>query len=288
MTDVWNLSYPGASLDMVADIDADVVLSSAPEISYGINIPEYVTDGVDGRTFGRGLQDGMTILFELDVNGRGNESLARIGKEQLRRVWRGDAVRQDVGSVATLRAPSGRVTFGVPQRYSANDTYMKQGLVRATVDFAATTDLWFSPEPFSTSVRIVPPPSGGFVAPFVFPLTSSGSANESALFTVGGEVPTWPVFEIAGPIQRPAVEVVGLFRLEYGGSLAYDEVLRIDTNPHVRSVTVNGAGVSLTPSSDRLLAASVPPGVHVLSLFGTSSSGTATATVRGNAAYTTY
>ncbi|WP_437582734.1 hypothetical protein ACSAGD_10740 [Paramicrobacterium sp. CJ85] len=288
MTDVWNLNYPGVSLEMAADIDAPLVLSQAPEISYGLESPEYRTTGVDGRTFGPATQDGMTVLFQIDVNGRGDELAARSGRESLRRAWRGDNVREFAGDAAMLVAPSGRVTFGRPQRFSTDDTWLKQGLVRATTDFAATTDLWFSAVEYSTSVQIVPPPGGGVVAPVIAPVTTSASSDRSQSFTVAGEVPTWPVIEVQGPISRPAVEVVGLFRLEYGGTLAYDEVLRIDTNPHVRSVTVNGAGVSLTPSSDRLAAAQVTPGIHVLSMFGTSQSGTATATLRWRDAFTTY
>ncbi|WP_141898655.1 hypothetical protein [Paramicrobacterium agarici] len=273
---------------MVADIDAAFVLSNAPEISYGVEAEEYSTPGTDGRTFGPMRQQGMLIPLELDINGHGSEQVVRAGKETLRRAWRADPVRREAGGSATLISPANRLTFGLPQRFETDDTYMKQGLIRAFVDFAATTDLWFSAEEFSTSLQITQPAYGGVVAPVVAPVITSGSSVRTSSFTVGGELDTYPVIEVQGPVINPAVEVIGVFRFEYRGTLAYDEVLTIDTHPHARTVTVNGAGVALSPTSDRIASASLPPGVHAMTLFGTSQSGTATATVRWRNAFPTY
>lgn len=288
MPDVdWELSYDGVSLSF-GTLESGYLFPRKPTVGVRSFVDGDMTvpDG-DGVMFGVDELEGQTVTVEVNVIRTDDEAAARSLLSAFSRAWRGDSIRRDPGAVAVLRSESGRVAFGRPRRFDFDDALIHRGYVNIEADFAASSDLWFGDEE-SSSVTLVPPPGGGVVAPVVAPVTTSLSSDRSSSFTVGGVVDTWPVFEVFGPVSRPAVEVVGLFRLEYGGSLAYDEVLTIDTNPHARTVTVNGAGVALSPSSARLASCSVPPGVHVLSLFGTSVSGTASASVMWRNAFTNF
>lgn len=288
MTDSWVVSAGGRSVELFERMDRPIFLAEAPAISYGVDANTYTLNGIDGHIPGVDSLEGMTVLFSLTMGDLRSETESRRILGNLRSVWRAPGVRKTPGAVGTLTAPSGRLTFGRPQRYDPGLEYQKVGLITGTVDFAATTDLWFSPEVYETSVSIVPPPGGGLIAPLAAPLTTTASSNRSTGFTVGGDEATWGRYEIVGPITNPVLEIVGLFRFEYSGVLAYDESLVIDTNPHLLSVTRNGAAVALTTTSTPFEDTELAPGDYELVLRGISEGGTAKAFARWREAFTTY
>lgn len=121
-----------------------------------------------------------------------------------------------------------------------------------------------------------------------FPLVARGYTTAANTFTVAGNIDTWPVVTIRGPILNPTVEVAGCFRFSAAASLLYDETLRIDTRPGRQTVLRNGSKLaSLTRTSTLLPAASLPPGSHTLTLSGSSSTGSPTAQIAWRPAYTT-
>jgi len=121
-----------------------------------------------------------------------------------------------------------------------------------------------------------------------FPLVARGYTAQMNAFVVGGELPAWPIITIRGQVLNPVVEVGGLFRFAASTSLAFDEWLTIDTRPGVRSVLRNGTRIAaLTRSSDLLSDAALPPGAHTITLSGSASTGTPTASIRWRAAYST-
>ncbi|MBT1542481.1 hypothetical protein KK103_11965 [Curtobacterium flaccumfaciens pv. flaccumfaciens] len=121
-----------------------------------------------------------------------------------------------------------------------------------------------------------------------FPLVARGYTTAENTFTVLGDVPTWPIITINGPILNPTVEVAGQFRFTAATSLRYDEQLTIDTRPGRQSVLRNGTQIaSLTRTSTLLPAAALPPGSHTFTLSGSSSSGAPTARIVWRAAYPT-
>ncbi len=121
-----------------------------------------------------------------------------------------------------------------------------------------------------------------------FPLVARGYTTAENTFTVLGDVPTWPVITINGPVLNPTVEVAGQFRFTAATSLRYDEQLTIDTRPGQQTVLRNGNQIaSLTRTSTLLPAAALPPGRHTFTLSGSSSSGAPTARIAWRAAYPT-
>jgi hypothetical protein len=287
LPDSWRLTYPGTELAFGA-LGSGYVFPTAPELG----APELSTDDTgrprgDGVTFGADSRSGTTITFAIDVDGE-NEAEARQLLGPLAAAWRGDAVRSTPGATAQLTAHTGRSTFGRPRRFVANLEGLPAGLVVVTADFATADDLWYGDEE-SGSVQLVPAPSGGLLAPLAAPLSTTQTSDRSTVIRVDGELPTWPVFEVAGPITNPVVEIVGQLRMEFRLTLAYDQRLVIDTSPWARSILRNGASVAgtLSPSSSRLSRAALPPGEHEIVLRGSSSLGTASLAARWRPAFHT-
>lgn len=284
----WELSYPGETLAFGTH-DSGLGFVGAPEIGS----PETLNGDVqaalgDGRLFGVDRLGGGLVTFELDAY-CATEEEARGRLERARRAWRADAIRRTPGAVAQLTSGRGRSTFGRPRRFSSVDTQIANGFVSILADFATATDLWFGAEQVD-SVTFAPSTGGGFTFPVTFPMSMASEADRSQAIRIGGETPTQHlVFEIAGPITNPSIEVVGVARLDFVTTLAYDEVMIVDARPWVRSITVNGnsrAG-SLTPASTSLSRLTLPPGSHEIALRGTDITGTSSLTTRWRDAYTT-
>lgn len=288
MSNDWRLIYPGTEL-VFGSRDSRFVFPVAPSVGN----PDITTDDAarpraDGVAFGVDYLGGSTVTFEIDVDGT-DEADARERSAILSQAWRADRVRQTPGAVATLVSDSGRITFGRPRRFALSNAYLPQGLAQATADFATADTLWYSAEESGTSVALVPAAGGGLIAPLASPLATTATSDRSQVFTVGGRQATWPVIEIRGPIVNPTIEVLGVLRMEFKISLAFDQSLVIDTRPWARSILRSGASVagSLTRTSTRLSQAAIAPGTYELALRGTSDSGTAWASIHWRDAYLT-
>ncbi len=287
MPNDWRLSYTGESLAF-GSIASDFVFTAAPDIGPSdIQHDDAARPRADGVVFGADFHGGRTITFDLAANGA-NEAEARTLVARLAKAWRADAIRKKPGAVATLTSDTGRVTFGRPRRFAAIDELLPQGLVQVLADFACAEDVWYGTET-SVNVALQPPAGGGLIAPLASPLATTATSDRSTVIRVGGDLSTWPVFEIQGPIVNPVVEVVGRLKMEFRTTLAFDQKLIVDTRPWARTILRNGASVagSLTRTSTRLSQAAIPPGAHELVLRGTSDSGTASVITRWRDAYTT-
>lgn len=287
MPNDWHLSYADVDVPF-GSVASGYVFNKAPEVG----APEIVQEDAtrprsDGVAFGVDYLSGRTVTFDLTVNGR-DEADARAKLADLARAWRADAVRQTAGAVAALTSSNGRSTFGRSRRFASADELLPQGMTQVVADFASADDLWYGQET-KVSVGLVPAPGGGLVAPLAAPLSTTSTSDRSQVVTVGGAVPTWPVFEIQGPITNPVVEIVGRIRMEFRLSLAFDQTLVVDTRPWARSVLLDGASVagSLTRTSTRLSRSALAPGSHELVLRGVSQSGTARLSAAWRDAYLT-
>lgn len=288
MANDWILSYEGVALAF-GSAESRYSFPRAPEIGMrSTTTDDADRPRADGVAFGVDTFGGRTVTFEIDLVGI-DEADVRQRLEVLEHAWRADAVRQTPGAVAELASDSGRVTFGRPRRFVAAEDYKPHGFVDVIADFACADTLWYSGSDQSETITFAPAAGGGLIAPLASPLSTTATSDRSRVITVGGTVPTWPVFEIEGPITDPVVEIVGLFTLEFRTTLAFDQKLVIDTRPWARSVLRNGASLAgtLTRRSQRLSQSSIPPGSHELVLRGVSETSTARATVRWRDAYLT-
>lgn len=286
----WSLIYPGTSLTF-GPPDLPIVNMSAPDLGAAdITTDDIVRPRADGVAFGVDYRSGRTISFDLGINGT-DEADARDTLATLTAAWRGDAVRSTAGVLAELHvqyAGRERIVYGRPRRWSAVEEEAAQGWITVLCDFATTDDVFYDASAVVLSLGIIPPTGGGLVAPLASPLTSTASSDRSAALTVGGDLATWPIVLIRGPITNPSVSITGLWTLALATTLGVHDYVVLDTRPWERTVLRNGnaslAG-ALTRASARLSGASIPPGAYEVVLRGTDGTGTASAQVTCRAAY---
>lgn len=289
----WQLSYANTALSFGTAAHA-VFNITAPDLGdYDIRASDTESPRGDGINFGSDFFGSRTIAFDLGVRPNSARS-TRTEVSLFAAAWRADAIRSDPGAVAQLASQYRnleRVVFGRPRRVSpilAEATRNAQANIVA--DFVCADNLWYDAAETSQSVALVPATgTGGFVFPLVFPLAMVGTTDRSTGITVGGEVPTWPIVEIRGPITDPVAHIIGGPRFTFRGTLAQDDVLVIDTRPWARTVLLNGLNAAgrVTRNSTRLASASVAPGGYEVSFFGTSVTATASLTLRWRNAWTT-
>lgn len=291
MLNDWRLTYPGTNLAFGTIASRYVFPQDGPPEVSNLTVRDEDADRprADGTIFGQDFRDSRTVTFDIEVNGD-TEPATLLLEQDLAAAWRGDSIRNTPNAMATLTAHTGRSVFGRPRRYQPKYDLLPFGVTAVTCDFATADDLWYGAEEFAT-VNLVPTGTGGGLkAPLVAPLSTSATSDRSQTITIGGQVPTWPVITITGPITNPQIEVLGQFKLGFNLTLAYDQSLVIDTRPWARTVLNNNGSVagSLMPAFDRLSDARLSPGRYELALRGASSTGTPRATFAWRSAYTTF
>lgn len=277
----WHLTYPGTDFAF-GTIDSQYVFpqSGPPSVSNtSIDDQDAARPRGDGVLFGEDFRAGTTITFDVEVHGE-NETEVNALLDTFNTAWRADPVRNTAGAVAALTSHTGRTVFGRPRRFQQKYDLTPFGVTAVTCDFETADDLWYGPLQTAT-VNLVPAAGGGLVAPLAAPLSTTATSDRSQTFTVSGRQAVWPTITIQGPITNPTIEVVGQFKLGFNLNLTQYQTLVVDTAPWARTSLLNGASVAgkLMPLYDRLSDASVPPGRYDLALRGTSTLGTAYATI---------
>lgn len=288
----WRLVYPGT--DLVFGDGDPYVIAPVPELgSVEPEVQDTPYPSADGTRFGRDYRPGRTVTFEFGVN-KYAEVDGADAHGTLAKAWRADAIRTTPGAVAELhvrRAGRERVAYGRPRRFaSAFHEAVWSGYSLATADFVASDDLWYDASESVMTLGLVPTDQGGFITPFVFPLTSTAASGSPAgQVQSGGLVETWPVVTFQGPVQRPSIELTGLWKFELDANIAFDQSVTIDTRPWARTVLrSDGASLAgkLTRKSARLSKATIPPGESFQVRFtGTDLTGTASMSLRFRDAY---
>ncbi|WP_053386994.1 hypothetical protein [Leucobacter japonicus] len=255
----------------------------------------------DGRAFGRDYKSGPTHELSLLLQGEGASRSVREYdvKAQLGRLaglWSADTLRATGGELAQLMIGD-RATFGRPREFTPDDGGIWDGVAQPTLQFVAANDLWYGAEE-QTQIRFTIAAGGGlrFPAREPFRFTSEGPTRNAAV-VVGGDVATWPVFEIHGPVTNPEIEVQGVGRLQFRANLPYDKFIRVDTRPWARWVQTgfknNPEVLSpipgvLSPSGARLSDMALRPGSYTVLLRGFDSTGTAEMRTSVWPAYTSF
>lgn len=280
------LSYSGTTVTFgLDDSTLPAFLTEAPDLGdLDIETADARRPRGDGLLFGKDFLGGRTITLPLAISAP-TEAEALAIYQTLRTAWRADKVRLTAGATATLRfrrAGRERLVYGRPRRFAEDLTLARQGVIKVVADFAAADDVFYDVTEQAKAVGLVATPSGGLVGPLGSPLSTTASSDRSVAITVDAPVPAWPTITISGPVTNPVVEVVGLWRMEFRATLAYDQTLVVDTRPWARTVKRNGSNLagSLTRQSTPLSKAQIPSGTYELAFRGASDTGTATATVR--------
>lgn len=288
MSDDWTVTAGGRAVTFMTDFGSPFRLSEAPEIGHQVASDDVTLPGEDGTLFGSDTIPGQTVTFTVDVDGHGSEQAGRALLADLRAVWRDPAARGDPSAVATVLAPSGRLLYGRPRRFSHDDSLLKQGWSRVVADFQASTDVWFAAPEQTTAVSIAGGVGGGLEAPLAAPLSTTASSDRSAGFTVGGQIETWPILTVQGPVSNVRFGITGVAEFLYPGQVGFNEALVVDCRPHARSVLQGGVPVGLNPASSRLADARLTAGAFEAYIVGSSMEGTATLTVAWHDAYPTW
>ncbi|UOQ56067.1 hypothetical protein MUN78_10160 [Leucobacter allii] len=244
----------------------------------------------DGRDMGRDLKTAPTHELGLAVLGEGTtpaerEADVRRLLEELAVVWSADTLRSRNGAVAKLQI-GGRYALGRPRDFVPEDDGLWDGISEPSLKFVASDDLWYGPSSI-LQFGLVPEYTGGLpvaaAVPFVL---GGGTGTGNRTITVEGTKPSWPVFTLHGPIKDPYIEVVGVGRLVFSCTLAYDQHLTVDCRPP-RGITRNGAPLpgALSPSGDRLSDMELRPGSYSVLFGGYDPSGTSAISVEVAPAY---
>ncbi|WIE54232.1 hypothetical protein [Curtobacterium sp. MCBD17_003] len=287
MTGYWGLRYSGTDVQFTDD--SGIYLREYPTIGdYDITNDDTGIPRDDGTQFGEDFHGGRTVGLTFGLSG---STLADLAQRQadIVRYWGGDSIRRSPGAMAELVSEGGRSAFGRPRKIAPSDASPEALLMTYEADFVTADKLWYGDE-HSSQVSLVPGDSGGFAFPLEFPLTTSDRADATVSFTVAGDVATWPIVELYGPVTTGlGFEVLGQFAFAFDLQLVDDSApVVIDTRPWVRSITQAGASVAghVRSTSSRLMDASLPPGIYTLVMRGASALGNPRAVIRWRDAHT--
>lgn len=245
----------------------------------------------DGRYVGVDRKGAPAHALSLALLGEGvssveREASARVLASQLAVVWNAPAVRGRVGAVAELTVGE-RSAIGRPREYVPDDDGLWDGTAEAALQFAAVDDRWYGPEQV-TRVQFVPEMTGGLPVPAEVPFVlGGGSGQADQIVQLGGDVEAFPVFELHGPIVDPWIDVPGVGRLVLNVTLAYDQVLTVDTRPWRQVVRRNGNPVHgvVSGAGARLSQMGMLPGSYQVIFGGYDPSGNSWLDVRVRPAY---
>lgn len=285
----WTLTTPEGVISF-GDDSSPIVIDRWDIVPGRLRLSDYPDPVSDGVRFGSQLRSGQSIEMSMWVNHVGDEDQARASLAELTRLWRGDARRWPLGWVATLQHPRGRHVYGRPRGFSPDPRLIERGLAPIRVEFDAIDEFWYGPTQ-TTRLNFAPVFTGGLPIPAEVPFVLGGGAGSSERVVHNpGDSPSWPVFEVHGPITDPWVEIPGVGRLSTQVTVPYDKVLTIDTRPWQRIVRLDGVPVhgALTGRSARLSEMRVSSGDHLTVFGGHDPSGTSWLNVRVEPAYSSF
>jgi len=266
-----------------------VGLTETPDVRSPVADETRVNPRSDGRRFGRDTRPGSRVLLDLEFRPEGGRSLDRVMRD-FSALWRGDAVRSRGGEMAELVSHTGRTAFGRPREVVPNRKNMQFDVSTATTEFECVDDLWYGAEE-ELVLRFTPEFTGGLPVPAEVPFVlGGGTGSQDKVVTVAGDVETWPVFEIHGPIMDPFIDVPGVGRLQFTGQIAYDRTLIVDTRHWRRSVRLDSVPAPgfLAPAGSRLSDMSMAPGAYRVIFGGYDPSGTSSMRVRVRPAFVSF
>lgn len=233
------IRFQGLEVGHVGDTPGPVVIEEVDWSYTDIRTNDWELEGRDGSLPGRDFHGARIVTFDLVTN-QDRMVDARETAGEFLQAWRSKAHRDSSGVVVPLEYQVDddhrwRRVYGRPRRSDDPDfgLLMRRGFGRMTCEFEVLNPLVFSGgDAFEATLNKFPDASvGGWVAPFVFPLTSEAVAgSREGFFAVGGSDPTPATVTFCGPGSSFSLDGnrgwhVGL---KPGVSLAYDECLEID------------------------------------------------------------
>lgn len=247
----------------------------------------------DGTRFGREWRSGRTITLEVcTLHTEEGGALDEI--ERFSAAWDAISVRAAPGSMSVLRYHiNGRTrrVYGRARRIEPNAVEYRAGKILLTCTFDTEGPYYYRDTPEETSVGLVPPITGGFSFPMVFPAHTTGMGERRVGITNPGHAEAPIILYINGPIDQPIVEVLGRWQWQLLDTLLPDHQVVIDTRPWAMSARRNGvvnvAG-RISTTSPRMREMWLPPGSHDIVLRGHDTTATASLSVQAWPAYASF
>ncbi|PRX91991.1 hypothetical protein [Allonocardiopsis opalescens] len=245
----------------------------------------------DGVVFGYDRVGGMLLTWDLWTD-CADEAEARAQWSAMASRWDARSARRTPRDVVPLRlrTPGGadRVVYGRPRRLEpASVALIADGLVDLVADFQCSDYAFYDDVASSVVLSLVPDMSGGLSIPFTPPVQLAPiQDSDSDQLRNAGDLPTWPVITIQGPIVNPSITFVGGSSIQLVTTLAFDHVVTIDPRPWVRSITrQDGASLAGYARGARLAELELPPGSTVVQFRGQDLTGTSSCTITVRSAY---
>lgn len=237
--------------------------------------------GGDGRLFGRDYATAGPITLTLESMAD-DVAAAKQDMRALMAAWRWSEGRNTPGAYTSLSATIAgeRSTFyGRPRKIKPDVSggSFHSGGVTLTAEFVPMIDLVFLGSGRLVDITILGNQDQGLEVPVEVPAFLEGEQRPREGQIVNGGTESVPfTAKFYGPVSNPSIySEVGGWEISLDTSIAYDQVLVVDTLGHTVTREEDGASFAhaLTYSSD--LSALLPPGTSEVFFKGTDSSNTA-------------
>lgn len=286
LLDEWTFEIGGVVFGHGTPLQVD-------DVSFG-DVSESVGDvelpGSDGLAMGVDTRGGRLLTFEVSTDTT-SAVASRAAIAGLARVWDARTTRYTPRAVVELSMllPGGgvRSVLGRPRKFTPSRLRERSDGRESWVATFQTTHPGFLGVESSITLTLVASGGGGITWPLRWPVVWSPSGERQDAVVNVGDLVAWPVITINGPVAQPALSLVGTgLTLRLDATLAYDEVVTIDTRPGYRTVTrQDGASLAGSARGASLADFFLPPGSTVIHYSGTDLSGQSRATVSWRPVY---
>lgn len=281
LLDEWTFEIGGVVFGHGTPLQVD-------DVSFG-DVSESVGDvelpGSDGLAMGVDTRGGRLITVEVSTD-TADAAASRAAIAALAAVWDARSTRYTPRAVLELRMllPGGgeRAVLGRPRKFTpARLRERADGRESWVATFQTTHDGFLAGEEESVTLSLIAAGGGGITWPVTWPVVWAPGAERQDTVVNAGDLVAWPVITIRGPVAQPALSLVGTgLTLQLDTSLAYDQVVTVDTRPGYRTVTrQDGASLAGSVRGASLADFFLAPGSTVIHYSGTDLSGQSSATV---------
>lgn len=193
--------------------------------------------------------------------------------------WTSAVDRTVPSAVTHLEWRDGGITrrvYGRPRTLAMANEDSRHGLIRVTAAFDLSDPMVYGPATDSQSFRIdmVPPSSGGLVAPLIAPLTATGRGERQGIIhETGGDAHTPFTVQFHGPILNPWLRGPR-WEIKLNTSLAWDEVATVDTRTGTVRTNLGRNLKHTLNTRSRLRDAYLKPGKTELTFGGVDATAT--------------
>lgn len=243
----------------------------------------------DGLIAGRDFLGGRTWGISLCTN-MNNLPDALTLESRLAGAWHNPKHRTNSLALVPLSYELGgrwRRVYGRPSRWAGinGNIYSVQGAGQIECDFKIYDPRHFDDRETVLRMSIVPPSTGGLMAPLVEPLSTvrSGADRVGYVNNTGtADTPLKVVFR--GPITDPYVRAAAGWEIALKGTIAAGQSITVDSFAGT-VLRGNSPVAGLLTRKTRLSSAVLPKGISDLTFGGVDPTGTAVAELRWRNAY---